>query len=96
MTIEYDKQDYRLISGVFLPDEAQHMLMTLFEEKISFHRKNIWSRQERFGKKDVVGTRRIGELTKTKADLATLIEGAQCSGQRLAINCTIEITLVPE
>ncbi|MEZ5572745.1 MAG: hypothetical protein R3E64_12050 [Halioglobus sp.] len=96
MAGDSDKHDYLFISGVFYPDEANQVLMTLIEDKINFHRKNIWSRRERFGETDTVGSRRIVELRQTKADITALIEQAESSEQRLRINCTIEITLTPD
>ena len=55
MTDELDAQRFRLISGVFYPDEANQLLMTLIEDKISFHQRNNWSRRERFGETDAAG-----------------------------------------
>ncbi|MCB1843013.1 MAG: hypothetical protein KDI09_08650 [Halioglobus sp.] len=84
---------YRLISGSFKPDEASELLMTLLEDKISFHQRNNWSRGERFGESSAPGVKRIGELRQTKADLATLIDEAKAAGLQLNIHCDIEITL---
>ena len=52
MTDELEARRFRLISGVFYPDEASQLLMTLIEDKISFHQRNNWSRRERFGETD--------------------------------------------
>ena len=92
MTGEKEVRNYRLISGVFSPDEANEVLMTLIDDKISFHRKNNWSRSERFGESGAAGSRRINELRETKTELAALMEEAGSAGQRLAIDCTISIT----
>jgi hypothetical protein len=91
-----ETNEYSLISGVFSPDEARELLMTLIADKLSFHQRNNWSRQERFGKTSAAGEKRVAELLQTKADLIELIEEAAGSGKQLAINCNIEATLSQE
>jgi hypothetical protein len=88
--------NYRLISGVFSPDEAREVLMTLIEGKISFHLRNNWSRRELFGDTGVAGEKRINQLLQTKEDLAALIEQAKKAGMQLNIDCNIGITMTPE
>jgi hypothetical protein len=95
MTGESEMSTHQLINGVFGPSEANELLMCLIEDKISFHRGNIWSRKERFGETDVASEKRINALRQTKADLAALIAQADAAGQRLAIHCTIAITPQP-
>ncbi len=93
MTDESNKQDHRLVSGVFSPDEANTMLMSLLEDKINFHKRNIWSHRERFGKGDVSSENRIRELRQTKADISKLLDSAALEGAPLAIRCNIEIAV---
>jgi hypothetical protein len=95
MTQEADTRSYRLINGVFFPDEAGELLMTLLEDKISFHKRNDWSRRERFGEVDGASVKRVSELMQTKADLAEIIEEAAAAGMNLSINGTFAITLTP-
>ena len=94
MAGETDARNYCLISGVFNPDDANEILMTLLDDKISFHRRNNWSRSERFGESGAAGARRIDELRETKSELAALMQEAGSERQRLAISCTIETTLL--
>lgn len=96
MTKEPDTRSYRLINGVFYPEEASQLLLTLIEDKISFHKRNDWSRRERFGEVDRASVNRVKELRQTKADLAALIEEATAAGMTLTISGNIEITLTPE
>ena len=96
MADESEKQSYRLISGVFPPEQANQLLMTLIQDKLSFHQRNNWGRRERFGESESAGTKRMDELRQTKADLAALIEQAAADGMVLNINCNIEITLSPQ
>ena len=95
MTKEADTRSYRLINGVFYPEEASQLL-TLIEDKISFHKRNDWSRRERFGEVDRSSVQRVKELRQTKADLAALIAEAAAAGMKLTISGNIEITLTPE
>ncbi|MDO8863341.1 hypothetical protein Q6D67_16670 [Haliea sp. E1-2-M8] len=96
MKNEADTRSYRLINGVFYPEEANQLLMTLIEDKISFHQRNNWSRRERFGETDPASARRISELRQTKGDMAALIAEAAAAGMKLTISGNIEITLTPE
>ena len=96
MTKEADTRSYRLINGGFYPEEASQLLLTLIEDKISFHKRNDWSRRERFGEVDRSSVQRVKELRQTKADLAALIAEAAAAGMKLTISGNIEITLTPE
>tara|TARA_R110002110_G_scaffold14698_1_gene67675 strand:- start:109638 stop:109925 length:288 start_codon:yes stop_codon:yes gene_type:complete len=84
---------YCLINGDFFPDEAKDLLMALIEDKIRFHRRNSLSRHERLGETETAGLKRIGQLQKTKANLIQRLDGLSEDGQKLHINCNIEITL---
>ena len=95
MAAETEQGNYQLISGVFTADEANEILMTLIQDKISFHKRNELSRRERFGEPDAAGQKRVTELKQTKTDVAAMIEQARSSGQQLVINCNIEVTLSP-
>lgn len=90
------KQSYGLIRGVFFPDDARELLMTLVDNKISFHQLNNRSRRERFGEIDVAVVNRIEELRQSKADITTLIEEVAALGMKLSITCNIEIAPVKE
>ncbi len=87
-----EKSNHLLIDGEFSTEEARTILMTLIENKIRFHQQENLSQEERFGIAGKRSSRRIDQLLQTKADLAAVIDDAQTSGERLAINCTIEIS----
>ncbi|MCB1847788.1 MAG: hypothetical protein KDI04_10515 [Halieaceae bacterium] len=95
MTDKTGKQQYCLIDGVFLPEEARQVLMTLIHDKISFHQRNDWSRRERLGDTDPPGTSRIDQLMATREVLKALLVDAEGLGMNLLINCEIDISLVP-
>jgi len=96
MADEPAKQSYGLIRGVFSPDDARELLLTLIDNKISFHQLNNRSRRERFGEIDPAVVKRVDELRQSKADIATLIEEMGALGMKLSISCNIEITPVKE
>ena len=96
MADQSNERSYRLICGVFSPDEAKEVLMTLIEDKISFHRRNNWRQRECFGETDTLGVKRIDELRQTKEEVATLIAEVNAVGKRLRINCNIEIGVTSE
>jgi len=95
MTVDRENQSYRLIDGVFLPDEARQVLMTLIHDKISFHQRNDWSRRERQGEGDPSGGKRIEELRSTREALDAFLVDAETRGMKLVISCNIDIALSP-
>ena len=90
------RKSYCLIDGSFSPDAARQVLMSLVNHKINFHQQNIWSHRERFGKDDPPAVKRVEELTRTREDIAHLIEEAAGMGLKFNIHSNIEIELTPE
>ena len=95
MTLKTETRDYKLISGVFSPEDAQQVLLSLIDFKIRFHRLKNWSQEERTGTTDISAELRIAELTRSKAELSALIEQVMESDQQLSVNCDISINLAP-
>lgn len=87
---------HKLISGEFSTEDARTILMTLITNKIQFHQLDKWSSAERLGNENPVVTRRIEELQHTKEALTKLIDEAARNGERLAINCSIDIAVANE
>lgn len=87
---------HQLIDGEFSAGEAKSILMALIEHKLRFHQRDRFSQQERLGHASDHSTRRIDQLLQTKADLTALIASAEAAGERLAINCVIDIHRVSE
>lgn len=84
-------KEFGLISGVFTPEEANEVLITLVDDKIRIHQRNNWSRRERFGESGAAGEERITELRKTRAELLEFLAEADSAGTKLSIRCNIEI-----
>jgi hypothetical protein len=85
---------YRLVDGIFDPNQATEVLMTLITDKIRFHQGKNLTSYERCGEPDPASTRRIEELRQCRAELAQHIADARASGRQVAINCSIEVTPV--
>ncbi|MCA1772512.1 MAG: hypothetical protein LC677_07835 [Halomonas sp.] len=92
MSNNLEKTNHLLIDGEFSTEEAQTILMTLIGNKVRFHQQENLSHEERFGASSERSRVRIEQLLRTRADLTAVINEAKASGERLAINCTIEIT----
>lgn len=90
-----EKKSYCLISGSFVPEDARLVLMTLINDKISFHERNDWSSRERFGEADTAALKRIEELRQTKANMEQLIEEAAAMGMKLRIDSNIQVVMEP-
>jgi len=91
-----DKPENRrfcLISGSFSAEDARQVLLSLINHKINFHELNAWSHRERFGEDNAASLKRVEELSRTREEIAQLINKAAAMGQTLSINSSIEIDL---
>jgi|AntRauTorckE6833_2_1112554.scaffolds.fasta_scaffold12099_2 hypothetical protein len=91
-----DIRNFKLISGEFSGDEARHVLISLVESKIGFHRIKNMSHKETQGTSDEFSEKRIVELEQIKAELNALIGQMADSGSRLSVNCDIRVQLIKE
>jgi len=92
MPNNFETTHHLLIDGEFSTEEAQTILMTLIGNKIRFHQQENLSHEERFGGSSERSRVRIDQLLQTRSDLTAVINEAKASGERLTINCNIEIT----
>jgi len=88
-------QNIQLVKGEFTPSEAAHVITSLIDEKINFHkiqRLQIWEgdHQCKTGKLDG----RIGELEMEKENARELINGLRKLGKNIKINGTLEISVI--
>lgn len=84
-------ENVTLINGVFTPDEAKEVLLTLLNHKINFHRMRNFSAEERFGKPDPVSTKRLTELYESRKQVLSLLEEAASAGYKLEIESLVNI-----
>lgn len=92
--IEKIKQKIQLVKGDFTPSEAVHIIRSLIDEKINFHkiqRLQIWEGNHKCNTEQLDG--RIKELEKEKEIAHEFINKSRSSGQKLQINGTLEITV---
>ena len=86
-------QEFKLIDGTFSAEEAEKMLMTLFNYKIEYHSRDDFSKYIRFNRDPKHSNTRIEELNQTKAGLAELLSQSKKDDRSLVINSVITIRL---
>ena len=86
-------QEFKLIEGVFQPDEAQKLLMEMINTKINFHNLDAFSNHIRFNTSISNSKARVNELNETAEKLKFLIEYAKENNLELEIKSNISITL---
>ena len=84
-------ENVTLINGVFTPDEAKEVLLTLLNHKINFHRMRNFSAEERFGKPDAISTKRLEELYQSRTQVLNLLDEAASAGYKLEIESLVNI-----
>jgi hypothetical protein len=86
-------QNYKLIDGTFTAEEAEKVLIALFNYKIDYHNREDFSNHIRFNKDIEHSRKRIAELTTTKEKIKQLIANSKSDNFNLVINSTITICL---
>lgn len=87
-------QKIQLVKGEFTPPEASHIVMSLIDEKINFHkiqRLQIWEGNHKCKTGQLDG--RIAELEKEKETARAFINKMRGLGKKLKINGVLEITV---
>jgi hypothetical protein len=89
------KQKFQLVKGNFTPSEASDVIMSLIDEKISFHQKQRlqnWEQNHKSNSDEIDD--RIDQLEKEKQAVKEFIAGARSLKSNLNINGILEITIV--
>ena len=87
-------QFIQLVKGGFTPSEASHIINSLIDEKINFHkiqRLQIWEGNHKCETDQLDG--RIKKLQNEKKIAHEFIDSARALGQNLKINGILEISL---
>lgn len=87
-------QKIQLVKGEFTPSEASHIVVSLIDEKINFHkiqRLQIWEGNHKCKTEGLDG--RIKELEREKAIVREFINSHRGLGQNLKINGVLEISV---
>lgn len=92
--IEKATQKIQLVKGDFTPNEASDVIMSLINEKISFHklqRLQIWEGNHKCQTHQLDG--RIGELEKERETAHEFINSIRSMGKNLKIDGILEISV---
>jgi hypothetical protein len=90
---ESTTQKFQLVKGAFTPSEAAHVVMSLIDEKINFHKVQklqLWEGNHKCQTGPLDG--RIAELEQEKKAAAAFIEKTRKLGQSLEIDGILKIT----
>lgn len=88
-----NKFDFNLIEGNFNNEEALKVLLSLINSKISYHKLDKFSNNERFGDEGQFHIKRIETLKKNEKALINFIENAKSQNAVLRIKGNVEIVL---
>ena len=87
-------QKIELVKGGFTPSEAIHIIMSLIDEKINFHkiqRLQMWEGDHKCKTGQLDG--RIAELEKEREIAREFINSTRGTGKNLKINGILEISI---
>lgn len=84
---------YKLIKGVFSPQDAIHILMEMINNKINYHNLKVFSMKERFNEHSSHSDKRIEELKLLAKQLRKTLESVEEDNQLVEIDCTINLTV---
>lgn len=87
-----NEQVFKLIDGVFTPEEAGKVLTALINSKINYHNLEDFSNHIRFNNDISQSKKRVVELNEAKEKIKNLLEVAEVNGVNLVVNSTIEIS----
>jgi len=87
------EQEFKLIEGVFQPDEAQKLLMEMINTKINFHNLDAFSNHIRFNTSMSNSKLRVNELNESADKIKDLVHYAKENNLELEIKSNISIIL---
>jgi hypothetical protein len=89
-----DSFEFKLVQGNFTPEEAIRVLLSLLQNKISFHNMEVLSTQIRFGGDVTRSENRIQELKKIGESLTAFLTEAGHHEKTLLIEGTFSLKAV--
>lgn len=84
--------EFKLIDGQFDPNEALHVLISLFNSKINFHQLESFSNHIRHGSDLSISQHRVESLKDSIEGIKELIKIAGANGKQLKVQSTVQIT----
>ena len=82
---------FTLINGKFSAEEAEDILILLFNYKIDYHNREDFSNHIRFNKDLSHSKKRIAELTEARDEIKKLLKNHQFDSSQLDIQSSITI-----
>ena len=83
----------KLIDGLFDPNDANDLLLSILAHKIAYHeRKNLGSK-EKFGHPDPQALNRIDELKTSRTYLLQFLKGSDADSQNISIQAEINLQI---
>ncbi|MEZ4686035.1 MAG: hypothetical protein R3B47_08190 [Bacteroidia bacterium] len=89
-----DQQTIQLVKGIYTPDEASDVLLSLLDEKINFHkvhRLKLWEGNHNYPGE--VLNARIQELEQEKVTARQMVAMAKTAGKKIRISGVLEMSL---
>ena len=91
-----NKYELPLIKGLFTNKEAKEVLLLMVGDKLTFHRKEIFSIKERNNGDVSKHENRISELKEVQDAIKHIIKEAEDNGFQLKIDCNISIEFLKQ
>lgn len=83
-----------LIDGLFTPQEANNVLLTLVQNKITFHNLEIFSLEERDNQLTGPSKKRLEALKEMNEKLIQIIQYADKNNKQLKVFSSINIEII--
>lgn len=87
-----NENEFKLIDGVFSPEETINILTALFNYKIDYHSREDFSNHIRFNKDISHSKKRIQELIEAKEKMKEMLENSTSDPKNLVIKSNISIS----
>ncbi|MDK2773122.1 hypothetical protein [Flavobacterium haoranii] len=88
------KGSFNLLNGTFSVKEALYILMELYSNKITFHQRDVFSKEER-NQGDVTHSKnRIIELTEDKNRIREILTSSENLERKVKINGEIFLEII--
>ena len=91
---ENQKSSYKLVDGVFEPNDAATVLFNLISDKIKFHNTLVLTTYEHTGEVNEKSQKRVDELVVSKNEINELVKQAQKEGFQMKVSSEITIELL--
>lgn len=88
-----DIQEFKLIDGTFSIEEAEKILLMLFNYKIEYHSRDDFSKHVRFNDNINKSQTRIHELIATREEIRQMLAHLKSKQPMLVIQSSIKISL---